>query len=221
MLEKTHGVVLHTLRYNDTSLIVDIYTESHGSLGFLVRIPHSRKSVLRNVLLSPLTILEIDFDYRENRNLQRLSDVRVYEPYHSLPYHPVKETIALFLGEFLYYALRGEHENPLLYAFLVNSMLWLDNREAGFANFPLTFLIRLSRFLGIWPDEEEAQKLLRNEEKDFVPLMLRMNYGSMHLYRFTSEQRSRMLQILNDYYRLHVPGFPELQSMSILREVLS
>lgn len=221
MLEKTRGIVLHTLRYNDTSLIVDIFTESHGALGFMVRTLNGRKSVVRNVLLSPLSVLELDFDYRESQNLQRLNDVRVSEPYNSLPYHPVKETIALFLGEFLYYGLRNEGANDALFSFLLNSMLWLDNRDKGFANFPATLLIRLTRFLGIWPNEEEARKVLRYEEVPLVPLMLRMNYGTMHVFHFSSEQRARLMQVLNDYYRLHVPGFPELRSMAILREVLS
>ena len=30
MLQKTLGIVLHTLKYNDTSLIADIYTETAG-----------------------------------------------------------------------------------------------------------------------------------------------------------------------------------------------
>ena len=94
MMEKTRGIVLRTIRYSDAALIADIYTESRGTLGFLVRVPRSRKSVIRNVLLSPLTLLELEIDYRENRKLQRLVDVRVDEPYRSVPYEPVKETIA-------------------------------------------------------------------------------------------------------------------------------
>ena len=160
-------------------------------------------------------------DYQETQRLQRLVDARVEEPYQSLPYHPMKQTIALFLGEFLYYALREEQTNPELYAYLVNSLLWLDNRTEGFANFPLTFLIRLSRFLGIWPDTEEAQRTLLQGEEQLVPLILRMDFATMHLFRFSRDQRARLMQVLNDYYRLHVPHFPELRSMAILREVLS
>ena len=33
------GIVLHTLKYNDTSNIVDIYTEQVGRASFLVKIP--------------------------------------------------------------------------------------------------------------------------------------------------------------------------------------
>ncbi len=221
MIEKTRGIVLHVLRYADQKQIVTMFTERRGAVSFMVRVPRSRKSVLQNVLLSPLSLLEVDMDYQEQAQLQRLIDVRVDEPYKSLPYNPMKQTIALFLSEFLYYCLREEQTNDELYAYLVNSLLWLDNRRERYANFPATFLVRLSRFLGFWPDMEEAQKVLRDGEAPFVPLLLRMDFGTMHLFRFSREQRTRLLEALNDYYRLHVPHFPELRSMAILREVLS
>ena len=221
MLEKTRGIVLHVLRYADQKQIVTMFTERRGAVSFMVRAPRSRRSVLQNVLLSPLSLLEVDMDYQEQAQLQRLIDVRVDEPYQSLPYNPMKQTIALFLSEFLYYSLREEQTNDELYAYLVNSLLWLDSRSEQYANFPITFLVRLSRFLGFWPDTEEAQTVLREGEASFVPLLLRMDFGTMHLFRFSREQRTRLLEGLNDYYRLHVPHFPELRSMSILREVLS
>ena len=48
-----------------------------------------------------------------------------------------------------------------------------------------------------------------------------MDFHNMHRYQFTREQKTRLLGTLNDYYRRHVAGFPELRSMAILREVLS
>lgn len=221
MIEKTRGIVLHTLRYGDAKVIATLFTENRGAMGFAVRVPNTRRSAMQNVLLAPLSMLEVDIDYQESARLQKLLDVRVDEPFRTLPYHPLKQTIALFLGEFLYYALREEQANPDLYIYLRNSLLWLDECNEGFANFPLTFLIRLSRFLGVWPNIEEAQAGLSEQERELVPIMLRMDFATMHLFRFSREQRSRMLQVLNDYYRNHVPHFPELRSMAILREVLS
>jgi len=231
-----------------------MFTELHGAMSFMVRVGRSRTSVLQNVLLSPLSLLMADVDYREGERLQRFVDIRVDEPYQSLPYNPMKQTIALFLSEFLYYTLREEQTNPELYSYLENSLLWLDGKQSGYANFPVTFLIRLSRFLGFWPnvdvhhrqlatgtaadsapagwifdlvDAEMKNTLpphrsfLEPGEAALVPLLLRMDFGTMHLFHFSREQRTRLMQILNDYYRLHVPHFPELKSMAILREVLA
>ena len=221
MIEKTRGVVLHSLRYADQKQIVTMFTESRGAVSFMVRTSRSRRSAMQHVLLSPLSLLEVDMDYQEKAQLQRLVDVRVEEPYQTVPYNPMKQTIALFLSEFLYYCLREEQANPALYAYLTDSMLWLDMRRERYVNFPPTFLIRLSRFLGFWPDREEALRVMRQGEEALLPVLLRMDFGTMHLFHFTREQRARLLEALNDYYRLHVPHFPELRSMAILREVLS
>ena len=221
MMEKTRAIVLHTLRYTDQKTIVTMFTQNHGAVSFMVRMPRTHRSVMQNVLLSPMSLLEVDMDYNDTARFQRLVDLKVDYPYQSLPYHPMKQTIALFLSEFLYYCLREEQTNPELYAYLETSLVWLDNRREQYANFPLTFLIRMSRFLGFWPDTEEAQGVLRQGEETLVPLMLRMDFPTMHLFRFTHDERQRLLQVLNDYYRIHVPHFPELRSMAILREVLS
>ena len=50
MQEKTQGVVLRTLKYNDNSLIVDIYTATRGTVSFMVKLPKSRKATLKGIL---------------------------------------------------------------------------------------------------------------------------------------------------------------------------
>ena len=39
MLNKTQAIVLHSLKYGETRLIVDMFTLSHGRLSFIVNIP--------------------------------------------------------------------------------------------------------------------------------------------------------------------------------------
>ena len=44
----------------------------------------------------------------------------------------------------------------------------------------------------------------------------RMNYGNMHLFRFNRQQRSRLLALMLDYYRLHSSTLGTLRSPEIL-----
>ncbi|MDR0658950.1 MAG: recombination protein O N-terminal domain-containing protein, partial [Mediterranea sp.] len=57
MLQKTAGIVLHSLKYNDTSNIVDIYTELYGRTSFLVPVSRKRKAAVRPVFFQPLSII--------------------------------------------------------------------------------------------------------------------------------------------------------------------
>lgn len=239
MLQKTIGIVLHTLKYSDTSNIVDIYTELHGRTSFLVPASRSRKSAVKSVLFQPLSIIELEADFRSTSNLYRIKEVKAY-PFHSIPYDPYKSAIALFLAEFLYRAVKEESENHPLFAYLRHSIEWLDACDADFANFHLVFLMRLSRFLGLYPNLEDYSRgdyfdllnasftplkpykhsfFVNPEESYRITRLMRMNYDTMHLFGMNRADRARCLTIINDYYRLHIPGFQDLKSLDVLQEL--
>ena len=72
MLQKTVGIVLHVLKYNDTSNIVEMYTELSGRASFLVTVPRSKKATVKSVLFQPLALIEFEADYRPNTSLFRI-----------------------------------------------------------------------------------------------------------------------------------------------------
>lgn len=242
MLQKTKGIVLHTLKYNDTSIIVDIYTQQLGRSSYWVAIPKSRKAVVKPALFQPLSFVELVAEVRLNSTLYRIKEVKSYHPFESVPFDPYKSAIAIFLAEFLYRAVREEVENPALYAYIENSFCWLDECKSGFANFHLVFLMRLSRFLGLYPNLEDYRDgdyfdLLNASFTSARPLthasyiepldakrirqLMRMNYETMHLFEMNRTERIRCLTIIIDYYRLHLPDFSELKSLEVLQELFN
>lgn len=242
MLETTNGIVLHYNRYNDDSAIVDIFTLSRGSVSFLVRDRRQqRKGGLHATLLRPLNIVELAFDYRPSASLQRIQELHLAYCYASLPYEPIKETVALFLSEFLHNVLRSEVQNESLYHYILYSLQWFDAATYGLGNFHIAFLICLTHYLGFRPNINTKEPLpffdlrdsiatdtepshnffLKGEEAAILPLFLRMNLRNMHCYRLNRQQRGRILDVLTCYYRLHVPEFRDLRSLSVLREILA
>ncbi len=240
MLQKTKGIVLHTLKYNDTSIIVDMYTELSGRASFLVTVPRSRKAAVKSVLFQPLSFIEFEADYRPNATLYRVKEAKSFYPFSSIPYDPYKSSMALFLSEFLYRAIREEAENRPLFAYLQHSIIWLDECGEGFVNFHLVFLMRLSRFLGLYPNLEDYHtgdyfdllnacftsirpqlhsSYINPEEAARLRQLMRMNYETMHLFGMSRAERTRCLTIMNDYYRLHLPDFPALKSLEVLKEL--
>ena len=239
MLTKTQAIVLHSLKYGETRLIVDMFTRSQGRQSFIVSIPKSVKGKIKKQLFQPLTLLEIEYDLRPKLQLQKLSDVRLASPFSSIPFDPNKLSISLFIAEFLYYALRSEQRNEPLFDYIVNSIQWLDAQTNRFANFHLVFLMRLSRFLGFYPNLDHYQAgdyfdlresvflpvppvhrdFLHPQEAEKIQLMMRMDFPTMHLFRMSHQERNRLLEVSLVYYRLHLPDFPELKSVSVLQEL--
>lgn len=234
---KTSAIVLRAVKYGESQMIVDLLTRRCGRVSFICHLPKTSRGKVKKQLFQPLTILDLAFDYRPHAALQRFRDVALAKPFTSVPFDPAKLSISLFLAEFLCYATRDEQQNEPLYDYVEDSLLWLDNTTGGYANFHLAFMMRLSRFVGFFPNlAESGQQLwfdLRNSiftttrplhpdflesvEASRIALLMRMNYKNMHLFRMSREERNRCVDIIIRYYRLHVPGFPEMKSLPILQ----
>lgn len=240
MLVKTRAIVLHSMKYNDTKNIVDMLTESMGRVTFVVPFPKSAKAKLKRQYFLPLTLLDIEFDNHQTSNMQRLKEASITTPLSDLAFSPYKTTIAIFLAELLTYATRGEQENSALFLFIWNSILWLENASAHFANFHLVFMLKLPLFLGFSPnldvsngsifDLQEGMfvsstplhtDFLNIEESTKLLSLMRLQYATMHLFHLSREERNRCVEIALSYYQLHIPNFPILKSFRILQEVLS
>ena len=240
MQETIRGIVLRTVKYADSSLIIDLFTLGRGRQAFMASTTRTKRAVRSLSFWQPLTMVEFGADLRPNSGrMPRPIDTRTYYNYVDLPFSPVKSSLALFLAEFLSAALREEKENPPLYHYLESSLQWFDMVEQpmAVANFHLLFLLHLSRFLGIYPNLERPDRyfdllagcycdrqpphphFLQRDEAQALPFLFRMDYPTLHLFRFSRSERQRMLHVLNDYYRLHIPNFPELKSLEVLQEM--
>ena len=236
-----HGLVLHTLRYSDSQLIVDIFTESAGTVSFLVRAPRVSRASAKASSWQPLSLVEIIWDHHPRASLQKPRELSLWQPWRQLPFVPDKAAMALFLGEFLYRALHHEQENPALFQYLVNALQWLDEAEKSYVNFHIVLLLHLTRFLGFMPLADDwhegdyfdmmaatfcaAQPLhphfIGPAEAALVPKFLRMDFRTMRPVGLNGAQRNRALQLITEFYRLHIPEFPALRSLEVLAEVFS
>ena len=236
---KTKAIVLRSVKYGDASLIVDMLTESMGRVSFIVRIPKTQKGKLKKHLFQPLTILSIVFNYRQRSSLQHIRDINIAVPYTSIPVVPAKIGIAMFLAEFLTYVTRDEQRNDPLYQYVESSLRWLDDAIGGYANFHLVFMLRLSRFIGFWPNLDDYHEgclfdlrearftsiaplhhdVLQPAEARFIGTFMRMNYGNMRAFKMSRTQRNHITDIILLFYRLHVADMPELKCLDVLKEL--
>lgn len=239
MVIKTKAVVLHVVKFGDNQLIVDFLTEALGRLSFMVRLPKSAKAKVKRQYFQPLSVLSIEFDYRPKASLQRIKDVFIAVPFTDIPVSPYKMSMVMFLSEFLYYTTRNEQENVPLFGFLESSLQWLDLAREGFANFHIVFMIRLTLFLGIVPNVEDASQggcfdlsegkfvasapvhsmFLSKDDSLRMRDLMRLRYQTMHLYTMSRQERNRCVEVIIRYYRLHMPDFPELKTLPILKEL--
>lgn len=241
MLSKTRGIVLHSLPYNDKYSIVHIYTEAFGRVAYLVSRSRSKKSTVSRSLFMPLSVLELEVEHLNKRDLHKIKESKVCYPLTELFCNPVKNVLALFLAEVLFRVLRNTESDPRLFDYLsrsINLLEEMDEKE-GLANFHLVFLFGLLHYLGIFPNLETHtinsyfdmlngtfvdrvpihRHYLNREESEVFARLFRISYDNMSVYSFSRHDRVRIIQRILDYYRLHLPEFPEIKSLAIMQSL--
>ena len=235
---KSPIVVLNTLRYADDKIIAECLSRSEGRVTFLVRISHAKRAAVRHSLFQPLALLEAEWTPKLRGGLISPKSAVVLTPYAGLHSTPVKQMVVLFLSEALLHILRNEEGSELLFDFIAHSLEWFDTAPSGYANFHIVFLMRLARFLGIMPSLDSAtlphfdllegqfratppphRHYISGREAEAFAQLMRMNFGTMQLFALSRTERQRILFLILEYYRLHLPIFPELKSLEVLSEV--
>ncbi|MBK7869813.1 MAG: DNA repair protein RecO [Saprospiraceae bacterium] len=241
MLIKTRGIVLKTIKYGETSIIAEIYTEQKGLRKYIISGVRSKKARVHPSLLQVMSLVDMVAYAREDRELNHIKEIKAAHVYQSVPFDVRKGAIALFMAEVIRKTIRESEENSELFEFLFHIFQYLDETKLAVNNLHLYFLLELSAFLGFLPGGEcceatpffdlqegiftnirpEHRHYLDEELSAALMAFLQSNPEACHEVSISTAQRRTLLKYLLDYYRLHIDYLPDIHAHEILQEVLS
>lgn len=235
----TKAIVLSSLKYGDTSLVVKCFTLQEGVKSYMIKgVLKSKKGKLKPAYFQPLTQLNLTANHSNKSSLHSIKEVQVIHPYETIYTSIVKQSIVLFLSEVLSYILQEEEENSPLYSYIETSLIWLDTHDEV-ANFHLLFLLNLSRYLGFYPDttninktafnllegsftDTEYEKLtISGNEIILFKSLLGINFDAINSISYSKKERQIILRIIVQYYELHLEGFRKPKSLDVLETVFN
>ncbi len=239
MQVSTKAIILSSLKFGDTSLIVKAFTLSDGLKSYVLKgVLAAKKGKVKSAYFQPLMQLELIAVHRNKGALERILEAKVAYQYQTLHNDIVKNTMSLFLAEMLSHSIFEEESNEELFLFIEASMQWLDNNREV-ANFHLVFLVLLTKYLGFYPDTTELSlpyfdlvegefiseislnPLIRNDNLDYFKKLLEVNFDEMQTIKMNKLRRQELLKLLILYFELHLHGFRKPKSITILNEVFS
>lgn len=238
MRTTTKAIVLSSLKYGDSSLIVRAYTQSDGLKSYMLKgVLSARRGKIKPAYFLPLMQLELVANHRNKGGLEHLLEVKLAVPYLSLHTEHPKNSLVPFLAEMLGNSIQEHQRDPGLFGYLEYALQWLDGH--GFSpDFHILFLLNLSKYLGFYPDTSLREAAYFDlQEGEFCnrpslnPIMegealvhfrsfLGMEFEALSSLELGRAVRRELLQKLVLYYRLQLQGFREPRSLTVLGEVL-
>ena len=245
MIQKTKGIVLRSVKYGETSLIVTIFTELFGVQSYLVnglRQPRKKGSA-KATFFQPASILELVAYHNDFNKLQRLREYKWDFLYQHVLSDVRKNAVALFMVELLAKCLKQPEPNPDLFYFVEDALHHLDSaNEAVTGNFPLFFALHLAVFFGFRVSDEFSDEkhyldlqegqftaqqpqhqfyLLDREAAAVSDILKIMQPQELEQVFLNQEVRRRITHAIEQYYAFHIPEFGTLRTLPVLREVMS
>lgn len=236
----TRGIIFRSIKYGETSVIADIFTEDKGLRAFIGGSVRTAKSRMPFSLFQPMMVVDMVAYFRDaDGHLNRLKEVRAGEIFQQIPFDIKRGAIALFMAEVCQKSIHTGEENPQLFDFLLEQLHWLDSTTHPIANLHLHFLLQLSGFLGFQPHGESSGPVffdlqegvflaeapphtLYLEPEQAMPLLDLLNspLEQCHEVTLSRPERKALLRRLLQFYQLHVPGFSEINTPTVLEMVL-
>lgn len=213
--ESVRLLVLAHTAFGENKLALHTLSEAYGRRSFLVRV--GPKAPMG--LFLPMNLLEADVTENPKSSLWSARNFQPLSPLNGLRGNPYKNSIALFMSEVLYRAVREEGGyEPGLYERCAQQVLTLDALTAQFSNFPIRFLIELCTALGFQPSAEGLAPL----SGEFFPVMqhfLAADFSEAMLIPLTGQQRNDLAAILIRYLEIHTESTLHIRSLAVLREI--
>lgn len=213
----TEAIILHHFDYLDNSVIVRLYTQSHGLLSCIAKGVKNKPKKGTNKMSSflPLNLSEILIYYDPDKELHLLSDI------HSIRYHQNLHTdikkiaYTSFLSEFLLHVLHQDAQPNTLFNFLKEKIILLDQQADKLLNLYLHIILNVCGYLGYQPDMNTWESLLDIDNAPIANFLNQVYFNPNYDYVLSEVEKKVVLSVVERFMQLHIQGFKPLQSTVI------
>lgn len=235
MLISTKAIVFKSFKFQESSLIVKMLTETHGVQTFMVKGVRSVRANGRAAMFQSGMLLDVIMYYQENKSFKTLKEYRASYVYNTALYDIRKSSILMFLLEVLEQCIHEDHEDDQLFEFIATSLVNFDQQEFS-PDFHIEFLLEFMKHLGIFPSGQysEATPYFHIKEGEFVsfaqgsPFIVNQSDSSIFAKILREEghlqnrnERKKVLETILSYFSFHVENFKGVKSLKVLEAILA
>ncbi|MCQ2286814.1 MAG: DNA repair protein RecO [Bacteroidales bacterium] len=249
MLVSTKGIVLHRMRYSDSSIIVKIFTENYGVLSFIIKNAFSQKSKITHAFFAPMSLIQLTFIHKNSPSLLYVKEVSFRYHYVDTPFNPIKSSLLLFYNELIYRLLQNYGADERIFSFIEQECISLDQCENLRPDIHLFFMLKLATELGFCPDnnysatksyfsveescfssfpQPEGEGLDAEASQYFSSLLNSIHGVNASLQNAPQNfpvankfLRNKVIDILIHFFELHNEQIKEIRSVAVFREIMN
>jgi len=207
---KTRAISLTYIKHGGSSIISKIFTEEKGLQTFIVKGIRSKNSKKKLSYFEPLKLLNLDASFVKKKSFQNIVDITIAKNFDSAKVKTYKNLLAFFLAELNAKILQEEEQNTALFGFIWNATIKLYSSKKPHPNFPIKYLLNLSKFLGFYPSLTEINKPFFNLESG--------SFSTENTKETSLDQQNS--NYLRDLLKNTMPAIPKKNKSKLLKKIM-
>ena len=233
MKYKSRAIALSYIKYEESSIIAKIFTEEKGLQSFIIKGVRDKKSKKNLGLFQALQLSNINATYLSKKSLQHLTDISLLNSQTQEGINIKKNFLSLFIAEVASKILHENEVDKPLFQFLWNLKNTLVSSNEIDPNFPILFMIDLSKYMGFYPLNKEENSIYFNLElgeftNSTEQLNCYINQENSHYFKallnnqkitIPYANRNQLLLDLIDYYKLQHHELKNITSHLIIESL--
>ncbi|MCH7859525.1 MAG: DNA repair protein RecO [Candidatus Marinimicrobia bacterium] len=245
-LQSSEAVVLKTIDYSDTSLIVRLFTEQFGKVTVIAKGARRSKQAPAGILRPP-NHLAVWYQHKDERDIQTLTKFEFVTRYSRLSSDLAKSAAAMVTIEMLDRAIHDFDPHPILFRLVTATLRHLNLSEEDVSVMLHFYQLQLSRQLGFAPHlntcmncgrplSEAALDLTTGElmciqcrpggalrlppqAVDYLQDLGRIHIARLGTVHPPDQAKKEVGQFLLKYLFFHVDGMSNMKSMTFWQQV--
>ena len=239
------AIVIGSVPYSDSSLIVRVYTKDNGMVPLFIRKTKSKSKRNSSALWHPLAAINVtDLKRKTPSSLGTFTEVDRAIPANNLLGDARRSSVAFFLAEFMDKSIDVDAPMEDLFVLLWNTIKLLEFSEE-ISNLHFYFLAHVVDILGLMPSDIHEENLIQSLNlssgewsstppsltltSHFLPVklaqkmraILGMNFDIMRSLSLKKPERKELLLGMVMFIQLHHAGLKEIKSYEVLETIFS
>lgn len=238
-LLKSNGIVVRSVKYGESSLILEILTENDGLSSFIVSGVRKKKGATAS-LYRPMQQLSIVHYPSKGDNLARIKEVTLAYHYDHLLSSVPTTALGNFLIECTQKVAQEKDIKSRFYGFLIDSLTYIDKHPMDVSNYHLYFISKLAELCGYEIEEnysnencffditqgnftshEMIYEQYRPDQElaRLLHFILSSEEYQLNTLKITRDKKYAFLDMMLAYFSFHVPGFTRPKSLDVFKVV--
>lgn len=246
MITDTSAIVLKSINFRESSLIVTMLSQEHGKIAVIARGARRKKNKFGG-LLQPGALLDVTYYFKTTRDVQNLSEVTQKKPTWHIHEQMEKMAIGLVTLELCDQLCHEYEPMPEVFEFLARFLEWLHNTSDNPKNLLPYIQYRLAELTGIgisWDVPETTSETtepsylnvtsgrisgIAEDGLSFPVTKLQMEYlrcivngkkSTLLSGSFPGQEIKQLIHHMDAYFQYHMEGMKARKADAIFEQIL-